>query len=106
MAGRRPISLQEDEYALAFKDISPQAPIHYLLIPKDREGMTQLSKATEENKALLGHLMYVAGKIGRETPELAKGYRILINDGEFGGQTVYHLHIHIIGGKQLGWGPF
>lgn len=75
---------QEDDLALGFKDIEPQAPIHYLVIPKSRDGMTQLSKATEDNIPLLGHLMFVAGKIGRETPELQDGFRIVINDGQHG----------------------
>lgn len=75
---------QEDDLALGFKDIEPQAPIHYLVIPKSRDGMTQLSKATEANIPLLGHLMYVAGKIGRDTPELQEGFRIVINDGQHG----------------------
>ena len=93
----------EDDRALAFRDVSPQGPTHVLVIPRDRDGLTQLSKAREDQKELLGHLMYVAAQVGKtECPE---GYRLVINDGKHGAQTVYHLHIHVIGGRQMGWPP-
>lgn len=93
----------EDDQALAFRDISPQAPVHILVIPKVRDGLVQLSKARDDQKALLGHLMYVAQEVGKK--ECPKGFRIVINDGEEGAQSVYHLHLHVLGGRQLNWPP-
>ncbi|CAN0538704.1 unnamed protein product, partial [Ectocarpus sp. 12 AP-2014] len=72
-----------------------QAPVHFLVIPKSRDGLTQLSKAVESNKALLGHLMFVAQKVAKEQG-LDEGFRVVVNDGVQGCQTVYHLHIHVI----------
>ncbi|EGR30091.1 hypothetical protein IMG5_142840 [Ichthyophthirius multifiliis] len=95
--------IYEDELCYCFKDINPQAPIHYVLVPKNRDGLTQLSKAEDKHKDLLGHLMVAVSKIANQEPQLKKGYRLIINDGEYGGQTVFHLHIHIIGGVQLSW---
>lgn len=96
--------LYEDEQALAFRDISPTAPTHFLVIPKNRDGLDGISHAEERHEALLGHLMVVAAKVAKEQG-LRRGYRIVINDGEQGCQSVYHLHIHVIGGKQLTWPP-
>ncbi|PSC67932.1 14 kDa zinc-binding isoform A [Micractinium conductrix] len=92
--------IYEDEQALAFRDISPQGPVHFLVIPKVRGRLTQLSKATEEDKPLLGHLMYVAAQVAKQEG-LAQGYRVCINDGPNGCQSVYHMHLHIIGGRQI-----
>ncbi|XP_002971357.2 14 kDa zinc-binding protein isoform X1 [Selaginella moellendorffii] len=94
----------EDDKALAFRDINPQAPVHVVLIPKIRDGLTQLSKAEEKHKDVLGHLLYVAKLIG-EKEGLGDGYRVVINDGPLGCQSVYHLHLHILGGRQLKWPP-
>ncbi len=93
----------EDDQAFAFRDVSPQAPTHILVIPKDRDGLVSLSNAREDQKALLGHLMFVAQEIGKK--ECPKGFRIVINDGEEGAQSVFHLHLHILGGRQLKWPP-
>lgn len=93
----------EDDQALAFSDINPQAPVHILIIPKNRDGLTQLSKAREDQKALLGHLMYVAAEVGKK--ECPNGFRIVINDGKQGAQSVYHLHLHLLGGRQMEWPP-
>jgi histidine triad (HIT) family protein len=93
----------EDETCLAFRDINPQAPVHIILIPKHRDGLTQLSKAREDQEGLLGHLMYVSQQIGNK--ECPKGFRIVINDGQDGAQSVYHLHLHILGGRQMTWPP-
>ena len=93
----------EDDSVLAFRDIAPQGPVHICLIPKKRDGLTQLCKAREDQKAMLGHLMYVAGQIGAK--ECPKGFRIVVNDGADGAQSVYHLHLHIIGGRQMNWPP-
>lgn len=94
--------IYEDEMCLAFRDISPQAPIHILLIPKQH--IPKLADATAEDHALLGHLLIKAKEIAAKEG-LAKGYRVVINTGEDGGQTVYHLHLHILGGRSLAWPP-
>lgn len=96
--------LYEDDQALAFKDINAQAPTHFLVIPKVRDGLTQLSKAREDQKELLGHLMYVAQKVAKDQG-LENGFRIVINDGRDGAQTVYHLHLHVMGGRMMYWPP-
>ena len=88
---------------LAFRDINPQAPVHIILIPKSRDGLTKLSNAREDQKELLGHLLYVAQEVGKA--ECPRGFRIVINDGEHGSQSVYHLHVHIMGGRQMQWPP-
>jgi histidine triad (HIT) family protein len=92
----------EDDLCLAFKDITPQAPIHILVIPK--KPISQLDKAEAEDRELLGHLLLCVPKIAAEVG-LEKGYRVVINNGEDGGQTVYHLHIHILGGRSMTWPP-
>ncbi|KAJ7524780.1 hypothetical protein O6H91_17G021300 [Diphasiastrum complanatum] len=94
----------EDEKVLAFRDISPQAPTHIILIPKERDGLTQLSKAEERHEEILGHLLYVA-KVVAQQEGLDDGFRIVINDGPNGCQSVYHLHLHLLGGRKLGWPP-
>ena len=95
--------IYESESAIAFRDINPQAPTHILVIPKKRDGLVKLSTAREDQKDILGHMLYVAGQIGKR--ECPKGFRIVINDGEQGSQAVYHLHIHVVGGRQLQWPP-
>ncbi|PRW60504.1 14 kDa zinc-binding [Chlorella sorokiniana] len=96
--------IYEDEDALAFRDINPQGPVHFLVIPKVRNGLTQLAKAKEEHKPLLGHLLYVAAQVAKQEG-LSQGYRVVVNDGPNGCQSVYHLHLHIIGGRQMNWPP-
>lgn len=93
----------EDEVCLAFKDISPQAPTHMLMIPKVRAGLTGISKAVPEHAACLGHMMVQAGKLGAQ--HCPRGFRLVVNDGSDGAQSVYHLHIHILGGRQMAWPP-
>lgn len=92
----------EDDLCLAFRDITPQAPIHILVIPK--KPIPQIELAESEDHALLGHLLLTAKRVAAEVG-LAKGYRIVINNGADGGQTVNHLHLHILGGRQLQWPP-
>lgn len=92
----------EDELCIAFKDINPQAPIHILLIPK--EPIKQLSKATASQQMLLGHLMVTAPKIA-EKLGYKDSFRLVVNNGEKAGQTVFHLHLHIIAGRKLSWPP-
>jgi len=95
--------IHDDDLCIAFRDVTPQAPVHFLVIPKNRDGLTQLSKAREDQKALLGHMMYVAQMLGKE--ECPDGFRVVVNDGSDGAQSVYHLHIHVLGGRQLNWPP-
>lgn len=92
----------ENELCLAFRDVNPQAPVHILIIPK--KAIPQLSAATAEDQNLLGHLLLTAKHIAEEVG-LKKGYRLVINNGEDGGQTVYHLHCHLLGDRALGWPP-
>eukprot|EP00298_Acanthocystis_sp_HF-20_P029003 c7869_g1_i1.p1 GENE.c7869_g1_i1~~c7869_g1_i1.p1 ORF type:complete len:139 (+),score=52.84 c7869_g1_i1:28-417(+) len=92
----------EDEQCLAFHDINPQAKKHILIIPKAQ--ISQLRYATTQQEQLLGHLMVVASKIAL-TQGMTGGYRIVVNDGKLGCQSVYHLHLHLIGGQQLTWPP-
>lgn len=88
----------EDEFVLAFRDVNPQAPVHILVIPKNRDGLSQLSHMKESQKEMVGHIMYVAQKVGRE--ECPQGFRLVINDGKDGSQSIYHLHVHVLGGRQ------
>ncbi|CAF97091.1 unnamed protein product [Tetraodon nigroviridis] len=94
--------IYEDDLCVAFPDVSPQAPTHILVVPK--KPVAQLSKAEEDDKAMLGHLMLVAKKCA-EDAGLANGYRVVVNDGPDGGQSVYHIHLHVLGGRQMGWPP-
>jgi histidine triad (HIT) family protein len=92
----------EDDRCLAFHDVRPQAPTHVLVIP--RKVIRTLDDAAAEDEALLGHLVLVAVKLAKELG-LAKGYRLVVNCNEHGGQTVPHLHVHLLGGRELGWPP-
>ncbi|MBC8117849.1 MAG: histidine triad nucleotide-binding protein [Candidatus Saccharimonas sp.] len=92
----------EDDQSLAFRDIHPQAPTHVLIIPKRR--IPSLATATDEDAALLGHLLLVARKLAGQFG-LTNGYRAVVNCGPDGGQSVDHLHVHLLGGRALGWPP-
>lgn len=92
----------EDDLCLAFKDVNPQAPTHILLIPKKE--IASVDELTEEDGPLLGHLFVVAQKIARQSG-LDDGYRIVTNCGTNAGQTVFHLHFHILGGRPMLWPP-
>ena len=92
----------EDELCLAFKDIAPQAPVHILLIPK--KPIPKLVDATPQDHALMGHLLLKVKQVAEEAG-LENGYRVVINTGDDGGQTVDHLHLHILGGRQMKWPP-
>lgn len=95
--------IYSDERVYAFADINPAAPSHFLVIP--RKHLSSINDATGADEALLGHMMLTAQKIAAEQ-ELAKdGFRLVVNTGTNGGQTVFHIHLHIIGGRQLGWPP-
>ncbi len=92
----------QDEQCLAFHDIAPQAPTHVIVIP--RKEIASLAQASEDDSALLGHLLVVISKLAREL-NLGEGYRVVVNCGGHGGQTVDHLHFHLLGGRHLGWPP-
>lgn len=89
----------EDEHAVAIRDIHPAAPTHVLVIP--RKPIRSLSDLAEEDAQLAGHLLMVVKKIAEQEGLAERGYRVVVNTGEEGGQTVPHLHLHILGGKQL-----
>ncbi len=93
----------EDDRSLAFRDINPQAPTHVLIIPK--EHLASLSEAAPEHQALLGHLMLVAAKLARQLGLADQGYRTVVNTGADAGQSVWHIHVHLLGGRVLGWPP-
>lgn len=92
----------EDDLCLAFRDVSPQAPTHVLLIPK--KPVAALDEFTDEDRDLAGHLLMTVPKVASQLG-LSDGYRTVINTGQDGGQTVFHLHIHILGGRNLTWPP-
>ncbi len=92
----------EDDLVLAFKDVNPQAPTHILVIPK--KPISRLSESTIEDTDLMGHLLMTVKKVA-EQANLTNGYRVVINNGADGGQTVDHLHLHILGDRSLGWPP-
>ena len=92
----------EDELCLAIRDVNPQAPTHVLLIPKKEIDM--LANATTEDQALLGHLMLAAGKIARQLG-VGEAFRLVVNNGAAAGQSVFHLHLHILAGRKLRWPP-
>ncbi|CAG2105111.1 unnamed protein product [Medioppia subpectinata] len=94
--------IYEDNQCVAFHDIQPTAPTHFLVIP--RKAITGLSTAEEADEQILGHLLFVASKVAKEQG-LQDGYRVVINNGKNGCQSVYHIHLHVIGGRQLGWPP-
>lgn len=94
--------IYEDDQCVAFRDISPQAPVHFLVIP--RKPIPQLRFANEGDEQLLGHLMLVASKVASQEG-LEDGFRVVVNDGKDGAQSVYHLHIHVLGKRQMSWPP-
>ena len=93
--------LYEDEHCIAINDISPQAPVHVLVIPK--RGIPRLVDATQEDQALLGHLMLAAGRVAEQLG-VADSFRLIVNNGEGAGQTVFHPHLHIIAGRTFAEG--
>lgn len=93
----------EDEYCLAFRDINPQAPTHILLIPKQE--ISSLAGITGDDHTLMGHLLLKAAEVARSEGLEENGYRVVINTGSDGGQEVYHLHLHVLGGRAMTWPP-
>ena len=92
----------EDEHCLAFRDINPQAPVHVLLIPKQE--IPRLADAVDGDQSLLGHLMLAAGKVARQLG-VENAFRLVVNNGAGAGQTVFHLHLHLLAGRPLHWPP-
>lgn len=95
--------IYEDDKVIAFKDLDPQSPVHFLVIPK--EHIPSVNHIDESNMSIVGHIILVINKLAKEEGLDDKGYRIVNNCGKFGGQTVEHLHFHVLGGRQLTWPP-
>lgn len=96
--------LYEDDMALAFKDINPQAPVHFLVIPK--KPIATVNDIQNEDREVVGHLSLIAAKVANDLGVAEQGFRTVMNCNEFGGQTVYHIHLHVLAGKPLGWPPY
>ncbi len=93
----------ENEELLAFRDINPQAPVHVLIVPK--RVVARVDEAQRSDRELLGNLLLAAAQVARQLGLAENGYRLVINNGADGGETVPHLHCHILGGRPLGWPP-
>lgn len=93
--------IHEDDKCVAFNDVNPQAPVHFLVVPKTK--IPLLDEAKEEHQGILGHLLLTAKDLAKE--RLPNGYRVVINNGDDGAQSVYHLHVHVMGGRQMDWPP-
>jgi histidine triad (HIT) family protein len=93
----------EDDQVIAFNDVNPKAPVHVLIIPK--KSIERIAAATAEDEAVLGHLLVKAAEVARQLGLEDAGYRLVINNGRNAGESVPHLHCHIIGGRLLGWPP-
>jgi histidine triad (HIT) family protein len=103
IAGQIPAKkVYEDDLSFAFEDINPQAPTHVLIVP--RRHIVGLNEAQPEDAAILGHLHLVAARLGRERG-IESGYRTVFNVGPLSGQSVFHLHLHLLGGRRLAWPP-
>lgn len=94
--------IHEDDLSIAIRDINPQAPVHVLVIPK--KPIARVGEAQPEDQALLGHLLLTAARVAKQEG-LENGFRITINQGADGGETVPHMHVHVLGGRSLGWPP-
>jgi len=94
----------EDDRCLAFHDVNPQAPVHVLVIPKKE--IPTLNDLSDEDEPLTGHLVHVAARLAREEFKLENGYRLVINCGQEAGQSVFHIHFHLVGGQSMGWPPW
>jgi histidine triad (HIT) family protein len=93
----------EDDLVLAFRDIQPQAPTHVLIVPK--KSVPRIAQATAEDQAMLGHLLLKAAEVADKVGLKDGGYRLVINNGRDGGESVPHLHCHILGGRAMAWPP-
>ncbi len=99
----KPDVVHEDEHVLAFRDINPQGPVHILVIPK--EHIPTINHLEDEHAELIGRIFLAAKKIAAEEGIAEDGYRLVFNCNKHGGQEVYHIHLHIIGGRQMTWPP-
>jgi histidine triad (HIT) family protein len=95
--------LYEDEHCVVLRDINPQAPVHFLVVP--RKVIARVGEAGAEEAGLLGHLLLVAAEVARQEGVAESGFRVIINHGRDGGETVPHLHVHVLGGRPLHWPP-
>jgi histidine triad (HIT) family protein len=95
--------LYQDEQVTAFRDVNPQAPTHILIIPNQH--LVSLNKASDEDQALLGKLILTAAQLAQSEQVAANGYRLVINTGPNGGQSVFHVHVHLLGGRRMTWPP-
>lgn len=103
-AGELPAQIvYQDDRAVAFRDINPQAPVHVLVIP--RRDIARIGEARPQDAELLGHLLWVATEVARREGIATSGYRLVINNGPHAGESVPHLHIHVLGGRAMGWPP-
>ncbi|MBV1786916.1 histidine triad nucleotide-binding protein [Marinobacterium sp. D7] len=96
--------LYQDDKVIAFRDINPQAPFHALVIP--RQHIATVNDIADDDRELVGHLVQAAGKIAQKEGFSEDGFRTVLNCNSHGGQTVYHLHLHLLGGKPMGWPPY
>jgi histidine triad (HIT) family protein len=104
VAGEIPADVvYKDERCLAFRDTNPQSPVHVLVVPRDH--LDSLDDAAQRDEAMLGHLLRVAARVANEQGLSESGYRTVINTGAGAGQSVSHLHVHVLGGRQLNWPP-
>lgn len=93
----------EDAHVVAFHDVNPQAPVHVLIVP--RKPLVNVAGASAEDAELLGRCLLAGAQIARDLGLEARGYRLVTNVGDDGGQSVYHLHVHLLGGRAMGWPP-
>lgn len=95
--------LYQDDLVVAFDDINPQAPIHKIIIP--RKHIATLNEVTNQEASLVGHMLHTASTIAKQLNIADNGYRVLMNCNNHGGQTVFHIHAHLLGGRQMTWPP-
>lgn len=95
--------LHQDDHCVVLRDINPQAPLHALVIP--REHLESLDDASQKDEVLLGHLLRVAARVTNEQGQAETGYRTVINSGAGAGQSVFHLHVHVLAGRAMNWPP-
>jgi histidine triad (HIT) family protein len=95
--------VHEDDKAVAFEDVNPQAPVHVLVVPKRHAA--SLAELTQSDAGMLGHLMLTGAAVAKQKGIADSGYRLVVNTGRNGGQTVFHLHVHVLGGRGMHWPP-
>jgi histidine triad (HIT) family protein len=104
VSGKTPADIvHQDDRSVVFRDINPKAPVHFLVIP--RQHIESLDEAAQKDEATLGHLLRVAARVANDEGLSENGYRTVINTGPAAGQSVFHLHVHVLGGRDLAWPP-